>query len=163
MEKILFNDSAVNRVNYSRGHDDHLHFSFKAPSGSLPAECRSTGSGYGWEFSEELEQEWEECLDDFWGSFTKPRIEDRTAFTPKDKRKGVRDIKKVSGQSEMESETKITMDSYTRQHLMDRSKRFPNPSHLNSPFAQILSGFKDCGRVSVAEEVRHDRDPDYSQ
>ena len=33
----------------------------------------------------------------------------------------------------------------------------------SSPFAQILSGFKDCGRVSVAEEVRHDRDPDYSQ
>ena len=92
MEKILFNDPVVSRVNYSRGHDDHLHVSFKAPSGSLPAECRSTGSGYGWELSEELEQDWEEFL--------------------------------------MESETKITMDSYAWQHLMDRAKRFPNPSHL---------------------------------
>ena len=103
VEKILFNDPAVSRVNYSSGHDDHLHVSFRAPSGSLPAECRSTGSGYGWELSEELEQDWEEFLDDFWGS---------------------------SGQSEMESETKITMDSYAWQHLMDRGKRFPNPSHL---------------------------------
>ena len=34
---------------------------------------------------------------------------------------------------------------------------------LYSRFAQILRGFKDCGRVSVAEEVHHDRDPDHSQ
>ena len=73
-------------MNYSRDHDNHLHVSFKAPSGSLPAECRSTGSGYGWELSEELEQDWEEFLDDVWGSFTKPQIEDRTAFTPKDRK-----------------------------------------------------------------------------
>ena len=33
----------------------------------------------------------------------------------------------------------------------------------NSRFAQFLSGFKNCGRVLVAEEVRHDRDPDHSQ
>ena len=33
----------------------------------------------------------------------------------------------------------------------------------DSWFAQFLSGFKNCGSVSVAEEVRHDRDPDHSQ
>jgi type I restriction enzyme S subunit len=32
-----------------------------------------------------------------------------------------------------------------------------------SRFAQILRGFKDCGRVSVAEEAHHVRDPDHSQ
>jgi murein endopeptidase len=65
VEKILFNDPAVNRVDYSSGHDDHLHVSFKVPTGSLPAACRSTGSGYGWELSEEPGQEWEAFLDDW--------------------------------------------------------------------------------------------------
>ena len=37
------------------------------------------------------------------------------------------------------------------------------PQYIHSRFAQFLSGFKNCGRVLVAEEVRHDRDPDHSQ
>jgi hypothetical protein len=34
---------------------------------------------------------------------------------------------------------------------------------LNSRFAQILRGFKNCGRVSVVEEVHHGRDPNHCQ
>ena len=33
----------------------------------------------------------------------------------------------------------------------------------NLRFAQILRGFKNCGRVSGAKEVHHGRAPDHSQ
>ena len=44
VEKILFNDTGVRGVKYSSGHDDHLHVSFYAPTGALPAECGGGGS-----------------------------------------------------------------------------------------------------------------------
>ena len=68
---------------------DELEFELRRPR--TPPRERS----YGWAQSEELGQKEEKFFGGSWGTFIKPRIEDRTAFTPKDRRKGVRDIKKV--------------------------------------------------------------------
>ena len=54
-------------------------------------------------------------------------------------------------------------DSYSQwEHLLSFAKLFQGSTY-DSRFAQFLSGFKNCGRVLGAEEVRHDRDPDHSQ
>jgi hypothetical protein len=108
-----------------------------------------------------FEEPGEQFLGDLWDSVTRARIEDRTAFTPRAKRKSVRDIKKVYAlvlhqMAFSRGSNPAKYDTVTAHYAILPDGKILQ-LHPNTAYLWASNGFNPGGGIGQRLECKQDR------